>query len=174
MPTLAVFPSLRIVGQGASNRKIFQSYPGSLIQGDRILERIQLPTHCIPLKQRGPERACSDECQYPGNPIQPARLPYQRSFVRLLVMGVGVALLYLAVKLLYETNKPLRLGIAAAALWGGFIVVIHGLFYISLGVFGWHRAHPSFIRDSRHNTANQPGQSKPAADHRTSMTPSPD
>ena len=51
-------------------------------------------------------------------------------------MSLGAALLYLAVKLFYETNKPARLAMACAALLLACVVIGHGLFYVCLGVWG--------------------------------------
>jgi hypothetical protein len=94
------------------------------------------------LKQSSSERTYSDEYQSPGNADEPTSNPYQRGFVGLLVVGVDAALLYLAVSLLYQTDKPSRFAIAAASLLVASVVIIHGLFYVCLGVWAF-RAYTS-------------------------------
>jgi hypothetical protein len=115
-------------------RKAISGRDGTVSLCRSALQFMQLTTHGVPLQESGYEREGSYCSENIGGDDKAAGNRYKRGLVGLLVVGIGLALLRLAMEIFYKANEAPRLYLAGAAcLLAALALIIHGGFYAFIG-----------------------------------------
>ena len=128
-------------GSGVVSIILFEGRQLSLQSADSFLglspsrfHLAQLAAQRLPLQNGGTESEKANNHQQPGRSDQPAGYSYKWGLVGALIIGLGAALLRLAMELFYKADKAQRF---SAAAWICFAVsgamIVHGLIYACTG-----------------------------------------
>jgi hypothetical protein len=106
----------------------------ALVGGNNRSDLVVRAAQGNPLQDGGTNGEKANDNEQPSRPHQTPRYRYEWGFVGSVIIGLGAALLRLAMELFYKADKAQRF---SAAAWGTFaiggILVVHGLIYVCAG-----------------------------------------
>lgn len=106
--------------------------------GDQLAGRILVGAfQDEPLQHRSADREKANDDEQPRRSNQPTSYRYEWGLVGIMIIGLGAALLRLAMELFYKADKAARFSVAA---WGAFalsgVLIVHGFIYACMGAAG--------------------------------------